>query len=643
MAGKARAQSDMNTNAEGYPDSGDNWREVVYRPLDANKKQIRVFRMRASESFQEDPECELEIVDVDSAAFIAFSYVWGDPADQCLMVLNGFRVEVGRNAHTALRYFRQDGLDELLWLDAICINQKNIDERNQQVPLMREIYYNATDVLHWLGEQTPIDKYAIQALMQMPQAVEDDINSGTSDFEERVEAATSLNAAAWQCVLEFLDKPFWHRLWIVQEISVGSTGWDRSFLQCGRDRMPFWNFRQALHWMYNAIFRCRKDLLELCIEAEDVFRRISVLLTYVSRSALEYNEIAFLNSSLDVSDPRDRIYGLLAILPHLDIQPRYELTVGEVYEDAAFAILRHGKSLDVLLGCDFKAELSSGFPSWVPDWRQSASNTLKYAKWEYLGNDTRIGRYNASAGHSTQLTRSGKALVVQGLRLSTIDKPELLGPDLDAGPNVPVWSLVASLAAAALEFSYDIFERGLLLHYTSREELRADVGRALVLDRHPATHGGDCPGRVGEDIATNDEHNLLERLFGTPTTQASSGNDASKSEVKANDNTDWDSSWCSEMGNRFRDSRFGISSRNELCVFPSNIRPGDSLYILAGLSAPIVLRTVAAGSEPAFRIIGFAYVQGMMDGEALLNATEQVSVKDPEAMKGVFNEELLLI
>ncbi len=609
MSRLLRAISDPNLTAGGRPSLGENWRKFVYRPLNKRTKEIRVLKLIPSLYFEEDPECELEVVELEPAEFVAVSYEWGDSRNQRWMILNGYRVKIGENAHTALRYFRQGGIDELLWLDAISINQLDIAERNHQVTLMRSIYTDAIGVLHWLGEQSRSDGYAFRILTDMANLVDKDMYQGLDGYEDRVQPATTFDNEAYQIILDFLDKTIWHRLWIVQEIALGSIGGDRSFLQCGRSRLPWWSFRQAIHWVYNALLKSWRTLLTPSQQAQNVFRRCSVLLTYIQRTDIQYDEISLLNSSLYVTDPRDRIYGLLPLFPNLNIQPRYELSVEDVYEEATFAFIRHHSSLDILTSCSFDSDASRLLPSWVADWRNKDENTLAAVKWTYLGNDSSVGRYDACARLPAFVALNDHELKVRGLSVFQIRDSTIFGPLLEVGPNVPEWNTIVLATEAALRFTLGLYDVGSLPRVKSNVQLMQEVGRTLLLDRYPAKTGDEAAGRVDHHAFDSSEAPVLRRLFPNHCT-LDQKQDATAAQ-------EWEDDWASEMRNRLYGTYFAISPEQQLCILPSGIEHGDLLYILAGLSIPVVLRQVQSRLRPTFRIVGLAYVHGIMDGEVI--------------------------
>jgi len=92
----------------------------------------------------------------DAPPYEALSYVWGpfnSPDDPDLIQLNDCGFEVTTNLWRALYALRHETKDRVLWIDAICINQGDLEERSSQVQLMRDVYRKARSVVVWLGEE----------------------------------------------------------------------------------------------------------------------------------------------------------------------------------------------------------------------------------------------------------------------------------------------------------------------------------------------------------------------------------------------------------------------------------------------------------------------------------------------------------
>ena len=98
-------------------------------------------------------------------------------------------VNIRQNLWLALVNLRDPQQERVLWIDAICINQMDLEERNHQVKLMAYIFARAQEVLVWLG--------VVEALVP--------VNFGPHDEENRQRE-----------ILELCVKPYWKRVWIVQ-------------------------------------------------------------------------------------------------------------------------------------------------------------------------------------------------------------------------------------------------------------------------------------------------------------------------------------------------------------------------------------------------------------------------------------------
>lgn len=163
--------------------------------------------------------------------YTAVSYTWGNnpPTEQVCINERSFRIRV--NLWSCLHYLGNavkfgNVPWKYLWVDAICIDQNNDQERNAQVRLMDQIYRNAIAVSVWLG------------LPPMPEFVRlelDNYRKPIKTYEEEV--------FDWFDSIENLaNRPYWSRFWVIQECLLGK----RVDLYCGNTCMDWWDFRTLL-------------------------------------------------------------------------------------------------------------------------------------------------------------------------------------------------------------------------------------------------------------------------------------------------------------------------------------------------------------------------------------------------------------
>ncbi|EON67642.1 hypothetical protein W97_06785 [Coniosporium apollinis CBS 100218] len=126
----------------------------LYEPLDYERRQIRVLILLPGQ-FSDPIAGRMKIVSLDDKPeYDAMSYVWGDKTKQRTIHVNGHDVRVTLGLFLGLRQFRDESKEYPLWVDAICIDQLNQDEKCKQVSLMGDVYRQSRETQVWLGEET---------------------------------------------------------------------------------------------------------------------------------------------------------------------------------------------------------------------------------------------------------------------------------------------------------------------------------------------------------------------------------------------------------------------------------------------------------------------------------------------------------
>jgi hypothetical protein len=126
----------------------------------------------------------------------------------------------------AMRQVRRDNRTELLWADALCINQADNAEKATQVKMMRYIYQRAKQVIAWLGEKENMDHLAFQLMdllnnrFQFRWVIEDQRVKKVCHFSREELGLPDRFHPSWKALCGFLTRPFFFRVWIIQEILV---------------------------------------------------------------------------------------------------------------------------------------------------------------------------------------------------------------------------------------------------------------------------------------------------------------------------------------------------------------------------------------------------------------------------------------
>ena len=146
------------------PISNDENKMALYQPLDASCKEIRLLTITGESRGK--ITCRLHTVSLADGIprFTALSYVWGSPTPNTSIWVNGAELSITMNLADALKsvtshwqasFPDSDPADFRLWVDSICINQADLQERGSQVQLMSTLYQSAELVIGWVGAAEP--------------------------------------------------------------------------------------------------------------------------------------------------------------------------------------------------------------------------------------------------------------------------------------------------------------------------------------------------------------------------------------------------------------------------------------------------------------------------------------------------------
>ncbi|KAK1979395.1 heterokaryon incompatibility protein, partial [Colletotrichum cereale] len=167
----------------------------------------------------------------DNPDYSVLSYCWG-PQDDLRQVKVGDRpFLISHHLHNCLVRLRREDSPLTIWIDAICINQNSNQEKNTQVPLMRDIYRGATELFVWLGESTAgLDRVfnSIQRVFEHNIEIEPE---GISQVAEELLQASPDETD--QAFTEFVNLPWFRRTWVIQELALPRQ--DPVFI-CGKHR-----------------------------------------------------------------------------------------------------------------------------------------------------------------------------------------------------------------------------------------------------------------------------------------------------------------------------------------------------------------------------------------------------------------------
>lgn len=174
----------------------------AYRPLALAHHAIRLLRLLPNQDKAAELRCELfeySLEGFHSYRDDALSYVWGDPDETLPVIMDGHRFDVTSNLHAALSQLRHYSFARLLWVDAICINQRDNTEKEQQIQYMTTIYSQANCVVVWLGEAANDSDLACERIR----------NAASQNYQ----GTSNDNQAKW-AERQLLQRAWFRRIWV---------------------------------------------------------------------------------------------------------------------------------------------------------------------------------------------------------------------------------------------------------------------------------------------------------------------------------------------------------------------------------------------------------------------------------------------
>ncbi|POS70143.1 hypothetical protein DHEL01_v211464 [Diaporthe helianthi] len=165
-----------------------------------------------------------------------------------------------------MRHLRYPQKPRKLWIDAICIDQESLEEREEQVAIMSRIYENASRVVVWLGNGSEDSDLAMCQLAYLGRQVtltKDNWLMSPPGAEEPhwCESACSVpySEGTWSAIARLLERSWFSRIWIIQEIQLAAIG---AIIQCGREQMLWSCFRSAVTCLW--VSKSHNDNDEIC-------------------------------------------------------------------------------------------------------------------------------------------------------------------------------------------------------------------------------------------------------------------------------------------------------------------------------------------------------------------------------------------
>ena len=194
----------------------------THKPLPKASNNIRLLQLHSGKG-DELLQASLEICSLDGAQeYDALSYMWGSAEHQAAIQVDGDPFLLRQNIYSFLLRLRLPDRSRRLWLDAVCIDQNNVEERGHQVSLMRKIFRSCHSCLAWLGESSGRGDEVIEVLKKSPVDAQ-----GMADLNHLV--GQLYHCRLTEAFKMVLSHPYWSRVWMIQKTTLP----DKLIVHCG--------------------------------------------------------------------------------------------------------------------------------------------------------------------------------------------------------------------------------------------------------------------------------------------------------------------------------------------------------------------------------------------------------------------------
>jgi hypothetical protein len=595
-----------------------------YRPLNRETREIRVIVLQPSPDTSADPVCDIYHVPL-SHEYFALSYVWGDPHDTRPITLNNQTINITANLELALRHIRHPENPMVFWIDALCLNQCDIEERNHEVGQMRDIYASALLVVAWIGPQlSDREAKAFELIRQLAERYTNDERLVTRETSEWIVESMSpeFRCSYWLPLLEVLERPWFSRVWVVQEVVVSRY----VQLQCGALRIDYEEFQDAIGAMFEYILTIAKapyreltdmdrfreperaqELLHLLTRLGQVIKEAKpVQLSMHERKRLipplpSFYDIVRRYNTRQATDPRDVIFALLGLADEshreaLSIITDYAAEPKNVFLRMVYLHIDIHQDLEPLFDC-CGPDRPDDFPSWLPHWK---------ARWNpnpiqglQVGSEIEFGA-SRSSEIIVAIAPISSILKIEGISIDTIQE---IGVSMDQQVVVLENGAVMN---AAFRYWPDLVGFGTAFYYNGEDDKILASDKAVALSDY--IRGNLTKLQAFMRLALMDPHSDLDvnNYFTESQNILATGLDVDDHEFNVE-------KVVARLSRCCLNRRFFVTEQGYMGLSFPETRVGDIVCVFPGLEVPFIVRP----DGEYYLLVGEAYVQGLMDGEAM--------------------------
>ena len=636
-----------------------------------NPSSIRLLWIHQSPA-TEMVQCSLRVANLsDKPRYHALSYTWGPPTPQakergttdrrcCPILCNGRIIHVTVNLHDFLQGLARGDVFDPYWIDAICLNQDDVLERNRQVLNMANVYANAFAVVIWLGQE---DEYTMPALKLL-----DILGSKDLDYLKQVDPLSPFGASSkqevglliedkdWEALAQLFKRTWFSRIWILQECRMARAG----VYFCGNNVVDQQKLYTASAYITSSPHASMRGFTSADNELElhqsylktpvtTLTGSVNLVLSDMFHQGAEFGShfgtAIIFGRGNHCSDPRDKVYGLMGFHKfsngeretHTLMSPDYRKPISQVYLEAAQHIMESSDDFFILsLVEDKQYRKLKDLPSWAPDFSVPGTTSVGHRKRKtYRGSRALRAQW--------QLREGGTVLALAASFIDTVtrvgeSKVELVNENYcqrllsivaEMGNNYINGQSITEALWRTLVEDTDYDHVGGRYNFPAPKSLEtsfrsfwlyiASTWLGQLGQKEKPSRNAFDPSITAllEGVSQKDIGGLLpsfKEIVGFMThLMAESQEDLMQSIAPYNTAFD-----------QLSYSRFFRTGKGYLGMGPMSLEVGDSIWLVPGSEVLIVLRVIPGSSR--YALVVDCFVHGLMDGEAVDDALSRMQM-----------------
>lgn len=607
---------------------------MPYRPLEDGC--VRILHLQGAD-LNAIVTCTLQHVSLKLTRppiYSTVSYSWGTESQATTILVDEEEVNVPLNAAEALRSLRSpDSSIRTLWIDSICIDQSNLEERGHQVAMMADIYSNANSNLIWLGE----DDGTVTAALANIDTLTSDIMAQTSHLEtfplgpgpdHHLHQSSGINVHFdAQPIIQLLARPWFSRLWVVQEATLAKA----NLCHCGPFKFDLIPLLRVAKWLWTKRSHIELHDADNFREIRQIFAPVFNLYDLVDENLGWFHQafkrgwfkdkddtslmfaILEMTADFNATQSVDHVFAILGLwlrfsvppitLPSL-LQSDYGKSVSDVFRDATRYVMMESESLALWHNLHHRPEDEElTLPTWVRRWDRSfhpGCDPTPFHRGTFAHGEWLQDKYDPAPGLPDSIMLEGVFV------------------DL-----TQVESQLEVVSGAFSDVSFTcrfVNEVETMIHNRSR--VRTVHGAELDLALRTVLVAAENAER---DVATEDDlqglNDLKEHFWSKGIPFAPNLTQLASDPVYATATAE------TRRAGRYGEAawrvcylrRFFVTAGGRIGLGPQTMQSGDFAVVIYGCEWPVILRRDdREGSGNAiYQLVGTAWIYGVMEGEAV--------------------------